>query len=1062
MELNSTQFWERLEQSGLVTPEQATQWREDIEQSVGGANLLHPNKVASELIRTGRITPFQFNALLEPTVPRLRVGPYLLQDTLSDRLGPNWYEAIESIRNKNKWAFALSPEQLSSDAIRANPPSIEWGRLHARLEAPGLDRWEATLLEPGILAVFCDPISGDSLSNKLASAPIDFAPSIAWIRSLAASLGRLHSNQLVHGWLAPEAVWISSNGEATLRRDPIFPPCSPYHCDSISCLALDNVARFGSASPELSLPDYLPDPSCDLYALGVLWATMLLGKSPWPNSHRLDKAGWRKTHQQVLLELPPSIPENVRRCIHHLVAKNRPARFPSVDSLLKQLDSLTDKVKLVTSPNDSVAPARLAPSPRESTTPVQSATSPKESNTAAKPASSQKVSAAPTQRATSPKDTTSQTQPATKSSDSVTPSKLAPSAKVSATPTQPTPSPRDSATPTKPAALPKESPTLAQPAAAPKESAAPAQPETSPRNPSAPRPPTGTRSALVHKKRKRKPKWVLPALGIGSVVLLGGLIAVLLQSGGSPVPRPEPEVKIVEVPSNSGASPSSSNTNTTTAPSDPLAEFYTVVKDDGTSLWAPPHAGVPYSIDMFPPGPEALVYFSTDAWTGKGPFQSIQPWVLETLPDWKRLIDSVPFAKDDSISQVAIALYPKSGSEVFEIALRFHLENAKTVESLLEKLPGFEASPLPNEPKQGVWTNGEWSIAIEGLSLDKAYSTKKLTVAPKQLVQTLVEIGGRSVPLRRQMDMLLQSSDSRSDLFILAAPSFLWGEGRSLFRQTPRLQSLAQGLWGDEVQAVSFTCTASTELYGEWRAALSDSTLLGRKAAELKQALTTAPDYLEQQLIAAPPPAYWRAIALRMPQMVRAVMNNSRFGLEDGQIVSNVYLPPESLGNLAVGVWMNLQNSSEGSPAIAAQPKPQPKPENVEDLLDRPISIAFEQESLEMGLAAIASEFNDSVLKGSPPVNFTINGGAFQKDGITQNQQVRAFNQNGIPLRTVLTDLVRRANPVTTVQSPTEKDQKVVWVLVEDPNSLGGKRIELTTRTWAETNGVTLPKEFTP
>ncbi|MCU0716312.1 MAG: hypothetical protein MUD03_09300, partial [Pirellula sp.] len=572
----------------------------------------------------------------------------------------------------------------------------------------------------------------------------------------------------------------------------------------------------------------------------------------------------------------------------------------------------------------------------------------------------------------------------------------------------------------------------------------------------------GSRTALVKKKKKRKPKWVVPALGVGSIVLLGGLIAILMQSSGRPVPRTEPEVKIVEVPSGSGASPSSKPAESNAATNDPLGEFFTVVADDGTSLWAPPQTGIPYSLDMLPPGPETLVFFSKAAWTGADSFQSIQPWVLETLPAWKQSIDSVPFAKDQRISQVAMGLYPSGGTSGFDLAIRFTLEAPTTMETLLESLPGFSPDPSASDSKQGLWSNDAWAIAIDELSVDKAQATRRLTVAPKKLMETLVEIGGRSVPLRRQMDMLLRSSDSRSDLFVLAAPSFLLGEGRGLFSQSPRFQPLAKSLWGDDVQAVSFACSVSPRFYGEWRVAISDTTMLGRKAAELKQALEKSPDYLEQQLISSPPPAYWRAIAMRMPQMVRAVVKNTRFGLEEGQIVSNVYLPPESLGNLTIGVWMSLQEGGVAPSAIAAQPKPVEKPSSAEDLLDRPISIAFEQESLEMGLAAIATEFNDSVLKGSQPLAFTINGSAFQKEGITQNQQVRAFSQSSVPLRKILTDLVRRANPVTTVQSPTEKDQKVVWVLIEDPNSSAGKRIELTTRTWAESNGVALPKEFLP
>jgi hypothetical protein len=126
------------------------------------------------------------------------------------------------------------------------------------------------------------------------------------------------------------------------------------------------------------------------------------------------------------------------------------------------------------------------------------------------------------------------------------------------------------------------------------------------------------------------------------------------------------------------------------------------------------------------------------------------------------------------------------------------------------------------------------------------------------------------------------------------------------------------------------------------------------------------------------------------------------------------------------------------------------------------MSLAFAQESLEMSLAAIATEFNDSLPEGENRIEMAINGAAFQKEGITQNQQIRDFSFEKAPLRDLLTALVRRANPVTTVQSPTEKDQKVVWLVLENASSPGGKKIELTTRSWVEANGAQLPKEFLP
>ena len=231
----------------------------------------------------------------------------------------------------------------------------------------------------------------------------------------------------------------------------------------------------------------------------------------------------------------------------------------------------------------------------------------------------------------------------------------------------------------------------------------------------------------------------------------------------------------------------------------------------------------------------------------------------------------------------------------------------------------------------------------------------------------------------------------------------------------------------------------------------------------LKSSLLAVPDGFEKGLssgVTLHP--YWRALGLRYPQMMRALNRYGRFGFEDGQVVANAYLPPDAMSNIVVASWMALNNSSgEPAPTVASKPKSATKPpaKSIDEVLESKITIGFEQESLESALQLIASEVSESVLGGTP-ISMAINGTAFQKEGITRNQQVRAFKQSGVTLRAVLTDLVRRSNPVTTVQSPTERNQKVVWLVLEDSERPGEKKIELTTRTWSEANKVSLPKEF--
>ncbi len=134
---------------------------------------------------------------------------------------------------------------------------------------------------------------------------------------------------------------------------------------------------------------------------------------------------------------------------------------------------------------------------------------------------------------------------------------------------------------------------------------------------------------------------------------------------------------------------------------------------------------------------------------------------------------------------------------------------------------------------------------------------------------------------------------------------------------------------------------------------------------------------------------------------------------------------------------------------------------SIDEMLDRKMSVSFDQESLEFAIDVIVSEFNRSLPAGStmPPVR--IIGSDLQKMGITQNQQIRAFTKDELPLRKVLTDLVVGANPDKTATGPDDPKQSLIWVVAKDPNDPNKSEILVTTRQAAE-NQYELPREFSP
>ncbi|MEQ1828836.1 MAG: hypothetical protein ABL921_22930 [Pirellula sp.] len=573
------------------------------------------------------------------------------------------------------------------------------------------------------------------------------------------------------------------------------------------------------------------------------------------------------------------------------------------------------------------------------------------------------------------------------------------------------------------------------------------------------------------KGKKKKPVWLIPSMAIGGVLFLGVLIAALLNTGDSNGPFVPDEKQIATDNSQKDPRDGSLGSNIPrdgnsakrgdVKPEDPLAEYFAVVVDDGKLLWAPPHAGQPFSMEMLPAGVEGVVFLSANAWQQRGKWSWLGKWWKNTQRGIKNPIANYPILGDASVETVAIGLYPGTQSGTTQSVYRVSLSSSASVESLAAKLDGYELQLLdPSNSNKGVWTRQlgteSISVAMEEMQVKHTSMVKRFTIGPTELIKTMSELRG-SAPMRRQMETLLMATDGRSDVTLLAAPSFLFGDGRELTAAVPGATELLREVVHENNQAVSVSTTLEPRWYVEVRMLSSETREAGKQLGDCKRKLEQLPDAIEANILMGEIHPYWRAVAIRFPQMLRSLNKYTRFGLEDGQVVFNAYLPTEAGSNLAVASWMAMNEPIAMSSPAAMVATPNLK--SMEEILNSKISVAFEQESLEAALQLIASEVAESVLSGTS-FPMTINYDAFKIGGITQNQQIRGFQKSGIPVRTVLTDLVRMANPVTTVQSPTEANQKVVWIVRDAAEGVLRKKIELTTRVWSESNKAALPKEF--
>ena len=202
--------------------------------------------------------------------------------------------------------------------------------------------------------------------------------------------------------------------------------------------------------------------------------------------------------------------------------------------------------------------------------------------------------------------------------------------------------------------------------------------------------------------------------------------------------------------------------------------------------------------------------------------------------------------------------------------------------------------------------------------------------------------------------------------------------------------------------------------------------------------------------------------ALRYPQMLHALRKYARYGISHDAATANVYLPSQAAPNLALATLLAANTPPGTAPAgIAAKPAMAAKPLTLEEMLELPISVSFDQESLEFAGQAVMDEVATRVPPGSAKPLYIILGPDLQKEGITQNQQIRDFKVSDQPLRSVLTQLVMRANIVKDVTDPSQSEQKLVWVVGKNPADPQQQAFLITTCVGAE-GKYELPKEFVP
>lgn len=1024
MPIGLSEFWTRLVGEGLLDAAGCRAVAMEYAKAHENQPPRSADQLAGFLVESDRVTLLQARCLLADPPGDLRLGSYRIRVEQGPAPFGRWVE-VEPI------TVAMDDSVDGLTIMLRTSAENPWLDAHSKINHPSL---QPIAIEP--VKPYVGVVSKLPPGDLLARSPI-FPSPMAPRRvceigvSICRAIGALHAGSMPSGSVRADRIWLGEDGSAVLLRDPAGPPTTGTGDTTGQWLATNAAIDdpVGYVAPELigrAASGLAVTIACtgasDVYSLGCLLYRLRTGRAV------------ATSLQSHLQDTPPEIAKALSdgesgdplfRVLAYALAKDPANRFPAAEQLAAALQAI----------ETTYPAAQKSPTPTPTLNP-----SPTPSKRVPSPV------VAPTKPSRKPSLVAELQKPT-----GTSPEGSRPTAKVQA-----------EAKPNRPARDAAKA--AAQPVAAQLATEQSVVENATPEVPPAPK-----------RQRRRRKRRIAPYVLTGLTVIVLALFVALLVTD----PTAEPVAKRTLPPLPAVIPPVANPARATVEPIETLQKQddsprtdsprtdstgYDLV-DDQRLLFAPsyPAASDDVSLSMLPPGPAAILSLRFDSIRQSRASEGL----LQTLPELADAMESLASRGGvpvDAVRRCTLALFPGSGGTP-TVALAFELNEPQPLDSWSERLSVSAAQTR----------DGETIYAGDATGADAAYvmpddvaskSIRRFAIGSLDRISEVAAMQGGAIPLPRMLQQLWNASSDDAGLVAMTTPNFLFADGRGVLEQTfPELMpAIKSVLIPDAAGVLLIADTSNTDsaadgsVFVEVRLSPSGGISEASLMRQTRDAVTSWPDWADQFIVDAVPDSSWRLLASRLPTMTRFVVDQFRFGVSDGAVVANTYLPAPAVSQWTLATLL-AANTPRGVAVAGTDSDAQPL--TINEMLERKMSVSFDQESLEFAIDAIVGEFTRALPPNSqmPPVRIV--GSDLQKMGITQNQQVRNFAKTDLPLRTVLTDLMLGANPDRTATGPDDPKQALIWVLAVDPEDPNQQEILVTTREAAK-DRYELPTEFQP
>jgi serine/threonine-protein kinase len=1016
MSLSVADFWRLAERAQLLTSQQCQQWNMEYRSLHQPPESNDVIKMAAWLVSRNVFSEYQTTVLLAGHAGPFAYGDYKVYDRIASGRLANWFRAVHGatghpvmlhflagpiVQDARLWATAATEVQRATSLIH---PHL-W-RYH---EIVDLGQWKHVVTEN---------LVGITLEERLSQGRLAPMEACRLARGLALGIAALHASGRPHGDIRPHHVWLEQSSPqqgdtVKLLRDAWLLPQPPNFVadDPHGQLA----ARCDYIAPEFQMPGKGFDALTDIYSLGCTFYHMLAGQPPFPGGNVAQKLT-RHANEAIQPLENFGIPAPLAQMVMYLMAKNPAVRYQDAQTVADQLAAFLDPQWLAL-PTASVYPT--LPVYEQALHQTQLALA------AQQQAAAQSVSDANAA-----------------ATNAVPPGKV-----VDAKGTAPPPV-----------------------------IAAPQKPGV--------KVPVNVKEFAQEREKREMSKMITMLASIGGVLIVlillvnyyGGSQGTITAttksdpntSGTTPVPdTPElEELRGVVTVDTQPPSPPADKTTSPPADKSPVAKespsttrVVETVPDDGQLLWASPTSGTPVELKYVPP----LAGF----------YVVVRAAELLATPEGERMVQSL-----GPVANGAIARWEQAaGIRLADVdTLIFSLHDNES------KFPGVSVVARLSAPRETAAWQTQWGPTTEKKDGQQTYyvgsngwayylppseNGQVVVTASEYLFQDALD--SPYALLKQELSQLRLSTDNTRHVNVLFNPSFLFGGGGDpLFAaELKRVREPLQWLLGEGLQAGSVSLHLEEQFYLEMRFVTKVDKDPMKLAGEFRERLAAVPNhlttYFAEQLN---PPVYWKKFAFRFPGMIEKLHEMMRVGVEDKQAVVNATLPGPAAHNLVLGTELTLATAPGAAQVAATGPGASGAyngPATLEEAMEKIVvkDFSFAQHSLERAVELLQDELKAGTAGASFEARIRILGTDLQLEGITRNQSVRDFMQQNKSAADILTAMVMKANPVTTVKEPTETDQKLVWLVGKDPDD-GKPSVLVTTRSSAEKRKDKLPAVFVP